>query len=45
MSADAEKAGLMKKIMYGSRNVASDWKRDWQESRPALGVSIRTQTE
>ena len=31
MSADAEKTGLMKKIMYGSRNVASDWKRDWQE--------------
>ena len=26
MSADAEKARLMKKIMYGSRNVASDWK-------------------
>ena len=31
MSADAAKAGLMKKSMYGSRHVASNWKSDWQD--------------
>ena len=45
MSADAEKTGLMKKIMYGSRNVASDLKKRLARTRPALGVSMRTQTE
>ena len=31
MSADAEKAGLMKKIMYGWRKIASDGKRGGQD--------------
>ena len=31
LSADAGKAGLMKKSMHGSRHVASNWKRDWQD--------------
>ena len=31
MGADVGKVGLMKKSMYGTRDAASNWKRDWQE--------------
>ena len=37
MGADAGKVGLMKKSMYGTRDAASNWERDWQESRPGTG--------
>ena len=30
MDADAGKVGLMKKSMYGTRDAASNWERDWQ---------------
>ena len=30
MGADAGKVGLMKKSMYGTRDAASNWERDWQ---------------
>ena len=43
LSADVGEAGLMKKSMYGSRHVASNWKRDWQDHvqhwRPTFGIS------
>ena len=28
---DAGKVGLMKKSMYGTRDAASNWERDWQD--------------
>ena len=31
MGTDAAKVGLMKKSMYGTRDAASNWERDWQE--------------
>ena len=31
MGANARKVGLMKKSMYGTRDAASNWERDWQE--------------
>ena len=31
MGTDAGKVGLMKKSMYGTRDAASNWERDWQE--------------
>ena len=31
MGADAGKIGLMKKSMYGKRDAASIWKREWHE--------------
>ena len=31
MGTDAGKLGLIKKSMYGTRDAASDWERDWQE--------------
>ena len=31
MGTDAGKVGLMKKSMYGTRDAASKWERDWQE--------------
>ena len=31
MGTDAGKVGLMKKSMYGARDAASNWERDWQE--------------
>ena len=31
MGTAAEKEGLMKKSMYGTRDAASNWERDWQE--------------
>ena len=30
IGADAGKVGLMKKSMYGTRDAASNWERDWQ---------------
>ena len=30
MGADAGKVGLIKKSMYGTRDAASNWGRDWQ---------------
>ena len=30
MGADGGKVGLMKKSMYGTRDAASKWERDWQ---------------
>ena len=30
MGSDAGKVGLMKKSMYGTRDAASNWERDWQ---------------
>ena len=32
MGTDAGKVGLMKKSMYGTRDAASNWERDWQEN-------------
>ena len=31
MGTDAGKVGLMKNSMYGTRDAASNWERDWQE--------------
>ena len=31
MGTDAGKVGLMKKSMYGTRDAASNWEREWQE--------------
>ena len=31
MGIDAGKVGLMKKSMYGTRDAACNWERDWQE--------------
>ena len=31
MGTDVGKVGLMKKSMYGRRDAASNWERDWQE--------------
>ena len=32
MGTDAGKVGLMQKSMYGTRDAASNWERDWQEN-------------
>ena len=32
MGTDADKVGLMKKSIYGTRDAASNWERDWQEN-------------
>ena len=31
MGADAGNLGLLNKGMYGTRDAASNWERDWQE--------------
>ena len=31
LTADASKIVLLKKIMFGTRDAASNWERDWQE--------------
>ena len=31
LGTDARKVGSMKKSMYGTRDAASNWERDWQE--------------
>ena len=45
MSTDAGEVGLVKKSMYGTRDAASNWERDWQEHvknwRFQLGLSSK----
>ena len=45
MGTDAGKFGLMKKSMYGTRDAASNWERDWQEHVKKWGISTWTQLE
>ena len=45
MGNDAGKVGLMKKSMYGTRDAASNWERDWQENVKKWGLSTWTQLE
>ena len=40
MGTDAEKIGLMKKSMYGTRDAASNWERDWQEHVKNWGFQL-----
>ena len=40
MGADRGKVGLMKKSMYGSRDAASNWERDWQENIKKWGFQL-----
>ena len=40
IGTDAEKIGLMKKSMYGTRDAASNWERDWQEHVKDLGFRL-----
>ena len=37
---DAGKVGLMKKSMYGTRDAASNWERDWQENIKKWGFQL-----
>ena len=43
MGTDEGKVGLMKKSMYGTRDAASNWERDWQENVEEVGIPTRTQ--
>ena len=49
MGTDAGKVGLMKKSMYGMRDAASNWERDWQEHGLSSGTrfeeSVSSQRE
>ena len=40
MGDDAGKVGLMKKSMYGTRDAASNWERDWQEHVKKWGFQL-----
>ena len=40
MGTDAGKVGLMKKSMYGTRDAASNWERDWQENVKNCGFQL-----
>ena len=40
MGTDAGKVGLMKKSMYGTRDAASNWERDWQENVKKWGFQL-----
>ena len=40
MGTDAGKIGLMKKTMYGTRDAASNWERDWQERVKKWGFQL-----
>ena len=40
MGTDAGKIGLMKKSMYGTRDAASNWERDWQEHVKKWGFQL-----
>ena len=40
MGTDAGKVGLMKKSMYGTRDAASNWERDWQEHVQNWGFQL-----
>ena len=45
MGTDAGKVGVMKKSMYGTRDAASNWERDWQENVKKWGFTTWTQLE
>ena len=45
LGTDARKVGSMKKSLYGTRDAASNWERDWQEHGQELGISTWTQLE
>ena len=45
MGTDAGKIGLMKKSMYGTRDAASNWERDWQRACQEMGISTWTHLE
>ena len=38
MATDAGEIGLLKKSMYGTRDAASNWERDWQHHVKKLGL-------
>ena len=40
MGTDAGKIGVLIKIMYGTRDAASKWERDWQEHVKSWGVQL-----
>ena len=40
MGTDSVKIGLMKKSMYGTRDAASNWERDWQEHVKKWGFQL-----
>ena len=40
MGTYAGKVGLMKKSMYGTRDAASNWERDWQEHVENWGFQL-----
>ena len=40
MGNDEGKVGLMKKSMYGTRDAASNWERDWQENVEKWGFQL-----
>ena len=40
VGADAGKIGLMRKSMYGTRDAASNWERDWQEHVKSWGFRL-----
>ena len=40
LGTDAGKIGLMKKRMYGTRDAASNWERDWQEHVKKWGFQL-----
>ena len=40
MGTDEGKVGLMKKSMYGTRDAASNWERDWQENVERWGFQL-----
>ena len=45
MGTDGGKVGLMNKSMYGTRDAASNWERDWQEHVKNWEFSTGTQLE
>ena len=45
MGCDKGKVGLMKKSMYGTRDAASNWERDWQENVEKCEISTGAQLE
>ena len=45
MGTDAGKVGLMKKSMYGTRDAASNWERNWQENVKTWGIPTLAQLE
>ena len=40
MGTDAGEIGLLKKSMYGTRDAASNWERDWQEHVKSWGFQL-----